>query len=66
MCKIDRQLEQVREIRGKRMKTIHMIDDYRILCEEIGSVGKFESYKSYTQKYSDFFKVYLSIYIVSQ
>lgn len=37
------------------MKTIHMIEDYRLLCEEIGTVGKFEAYKSYTQKYPDFF-----------
>ncbi len=38
------------------MKTIHMIGDYRLLCQEIGTVGKFEAYKSYTQKYTDFFQ----------
>lgn len=38
------------------MKTIHMIDDYRILCKEIGMIGKFEAYKSYTQKYPYFFQ----------
>ena len=38
------------------MKTIHMVDDYRILCKEIGTIGKFEAYKSYTQKYPYFFQ----------
>lgn len=38
------------------MKTIHMIDDYRILCKEAECVGSFEAYKAYTQKYSYFFQ----------
>lgn len=38
------------------MKTIHMIDDYRILCKEAESIGKFEAYKAYTQKYPCFFQ----------
>ena len=29
------------------MKTIHMIDDYKILCKEAESIGKFEAYKAY-------------------
>lgn len=38
------------------MKTIHMIDDYRILCKEAESIGKLEAYKAYTQKYPCFFQ----------
>lgn len=38
------------------MKTIHMIDDYRILCDEAKSAGKFEAYKAYTEKYPFFFE----------
>lgn len=38
------------------MKTIHMIDDYKILCEESKSIGKFAAYKAYTQKYPQFFQ----------
>lgn len=38
------------------MKTIHMIDDYKILCKEAESIGKFEAYKAYTQKYPYFFQ----------
>lgn len=38
------------------MDTIHMIDDYRILCEDADAVGKFEAYKAYTQKYPYFFQ----------
>ena len=33
-----------------------MIEDYKLLCEEIGVVGKFEAYRSYTQKYPYFFQ----------
>lgn len=38
------------------MKTIHMIDDYKILCKEAECIGKFEAYKAYTQKYPYFFQ----------
>ena len=38
------------------MKTIHMIGDYKIMCEESNSVGKFAAYKAYTQKYPQFFQ----------
>lgn len=38
------------------MKTIHMIDDYRLLCKEAARVGRFEAYKAYTQKYPYFFQ----------
>ena len=38
------------------MKTIHMIDNYRILCEEAECIGNFEAYKSYTEKYPYFFQ----------
>ena len=38
------------------MKTIHMIDDYKILCKEIKRIGKYEAYKAYTQKYPSFFQ----------
>lgn len=38
------------------MKTIHMIDNYKILCEEAERVGRFEAYKVYTQKYPYFFQ----------
>lgn len=37
------------------MKTIHMIDDYKILCKEAEYIGKFEAYKAYTEKYPYFF-----------
>ena len=38
------------------MKIIHMIDDYKILCKEAETVGKFEAYRAYTQKYPYFFQ----------
>ncbi len=38
------------------MKIVHMIDNYKILCQESESVGKFEAYKAYTQKYPYFFQ----------
>lgn len=38
------------------MRTIHMIDNYRILCNEADCIGKFEAYKAYTQKYPYFFQ----------
>ena len=38
------------------MKTIHMIDDYRTLCNEAERIGKFEAYQAYTQKYAYFFQ----------
>lgn len=37
------------------MKTIHMIDNYKILCNEAEKTGKYEAYKAYTQKYPYFF-----------
>ena len=37
------------------MKIVHMIDNYKLLCEEAGKTGTFEAYKAYTQKYSFFF-----------
>ncbi|MBO7222495.1 MAG: hypothetical protein J6V37_05535 [Clostridia bacterium] len=37
------------------MQIIHMIDDYRNLCQEIDSIGKFDAFKNYTEKYPDFF-----------
>lgn len=37
------------------MKTIHMIEDYKMLCKEAETVGKFEAYQAYTQKYPYFF-----------
>lgn len=38
------------------MKTIHMIDDYKTLCDDVGKIGKYEAYKTYTQKYPYFFQ----------
>ena len=38
------------------MKTIHMIDDYKTLCNDVGKIGKYEAYKTYTQKYPCFFQ----------
>lgn len=38
------------------MNAIHMIDDYRLLCANIQKLGKFEAYKTYTQKYPHFFE----------
>lgn len=38
------------------MKTVHMIDNYKILCKEADDSGKFEAYKAYTQKYPSFFR----------
>lgn len=38
-----------------RMKTVHMIDDYRILCDNAETMGNFEAYKAYTEKYPFFF-----------
>ena len=38
------------------MKILHMIDNYKTLCKESESVGKFEAYKAYTQKYPYFFQ----------
>ena len=38
------------------MKIVHMIDDYRILCEETERVGRYEAYKAYTSKYPYFFE----------
>lgn len=37
------------------MKTTHMIDDYKVLCNEAEKTGKYEAYKAYTEKYPDFF-----------
>lgn len=37
------------------MKTIHMIDNYKILCDEAERIGKFDAYKAYTQNYPYFF-----------
>lgn len=37
------------------MKIVHMIEDYEILCHEAESIGKFEAYKRYTEKYPFFF-----------
>ena len=33
------------------MNVISMIEDYRLLCEEAGELGKFEAYRRYTRKY---------------
>lgn len=45
------------------MKTIHMIDNYKILCKEADQIGKFEAYKAYTQKYPYFFQgLFQSLY----
>ena len=41
---------------GNTMKIIHMIDDYKILCKDIESMGKYEAYKAYIQKYPYFFE----------
>lgn len=38
------------------MKTIHMIDNYKVLCDESEKLGKYAAYKAYTQKYPDFFQ----------
>ena len=38
------------------MKTVHMIEDYKILCKDAETIGKFEAYKAYTQKYPYFFQ----------
>lgn len=38
------------------MKTIHMIDNYKVLCDEAGKIGKYQAYKTYTQKYPCFFQ----------
>ena len=37
------------------MKIVHMIDDYRLLCQEAQRLGNFEAYKAYTEKYPYFF-----------
>lgn len=37
------------------MKIIHMIDNYKILCNEAKKTGKYEAYLAYTQKYPYFF-----------
>ena len=38
------------------MQTVHMIGDYRLLCQETEQAGKYEAYKAYTQKYPGFFE----------
>ena len=38
------------------MKIIHMIDDYKILCNNIEKIGKYDAYKAYTEKYHYFFE----------
>ena len=38
------------------MKVIHMINDYKILCNNIEEIGKYDAYKAYTEKYPYFFE----------
>lgn len=37
------------------MRIIHMIDDFKILCEEKIEMGNFEAYRKYTKKYPELF-----------
>ena len=38
------------------MKIIHMINEFKLLCEDIETTGKYEAYKAYTEKYPYFFQ----------